>query len=309
MQQPTLRNVRIRSTRDAIAVFYGVARNAIPLITRRLDAEERLCITAGTVFVWEENANSEASGLGMDGRNGLGSQSGSRCKLNLEFNFEFLFYHQKESDIGEETVNPVTPWAQMMRKRSNRFPGSFSLSPKKAPDSRLIKQTFSVLVSLPKDRPSGTIRKWHLTAYFNQETLNELDTIDDLRLLDAPVPEGWFRSARATKARRENRGVGDLPEGMLSSPTSDHPLPMPFNSTPAAQTRYRGQVATTPKTAASSPSSIAIPVPLKPTPRHPAFMQSPITSTAGLVPLEYLENTSQKNRRNPTDEQLLRRFV
>jgi hypothetical protein len=33
MQQPTLRNVRIRSTRDAIAVFHGVARNILPLIT------------------------------------------------------------------------------------------------------------------------------------------------------------------------------------------------------------------------------------------------------------------------------------
>lgn len=29
---------------------------------------------------------------------------------------EFLFYHQKDlSDIGDEIVNPVTPWAQMMR--------------------------------------------------------------------------------------------------------------------------------------------------------------------------------------------------
>lgn len=36
----------------------------------------------------------------------------------LEFTYacqEFLFYHQKESDAAEELVNPVTPWAQMMR--------------------------------------------------------------------------------------------------------------------------------------------------------------------------------------------------
>ncbi|KAF7323885.1 hypothetical protein MKEN_00609900 [Mycena kentingensis (nom. inval.)] len=371
MQQPTLRNVRIRSTRDAIAVFYGVARNVLPLITRRLDAEERLCITAGTVFVWEENANSEASGLGMvrnfffplkapdiicynrsdgmlntfdffacahcvqDGRDGVGSEPGSRCKSNLAFDNvckrlpleqEFLFYHQKESDVGEETINPVTPWAQMMRKRSNRFPPAFSLNSKKALESqRLIKQTFSVLVSLPRDRPTGTIRKWHLSkrtsaAYFNQETLNELDTIEDLRLLDSPVPEGWFRSARATKTRRENRPTvitpGDATLGMgIQSPTSEHGQTMPFSTTPTAlgQARYRGfgigqpQSIATPKAAAFiAPATVAYRS--TPSPRHPGFTHSPLTPTGQLVPLEYLQNSSQKNRRNPTDEQLLRRF-
>jgi len=28
---------------------------------------------------------------------------------------EFLFYHQKDSDMSDDLVNPVTPWAQMMR--------------------------------------------------------------------------------------------------------------------------------------------------------------------------------------------------
>ncbi|KAJ7695447.1 hypothetical protein B0H17DRAFT_980093 [Mycena rosella] len=291
MQQPTLRNVRIRSTRDAIAVFHGVARNILPLITRRLDAEERLCISAGTVFVWEENANSEATGLGME---------------RWQVTTEFLFYHQKECDVGEEPINPITPWAQMMRKRSSRATGSTyspSTSRKPAESQRLIKQTYSVLVSLPKDRPSGTVRKWHLTAYFNQETLNELDTIDDLRYLDIPVPDGWFRSARATKARRENRTIAEhtqSSEGFISSTTSqssDYPQAPP---TPAAQTRYRGQISTLRTTFAS-------PVPVS-SPRHPAFIHAPLTPTGRLVPLEYLQNTSQKNRRDPTDEQFLRRF-
>lgn len=67
MQHPSLQNVRIRSTRDAIQVFYAVARNVIPLITRRLDAEERRAIVPGNVYVWEErSANSEATGLGME---------------------------------------------------------------------------------------------------------------------------------------------------------------------------------------------------------------------------------------------------
>jgi hypothetical protein len=67
MQRPTLQNVRIRSTRDALAVFNGVARNVLPLITRRLDAEERRAIVPGNVYVWEERgANSESSAIGME---------------------------------------------------------------------------------------------------------------------------------------------------------------------------------------------------------------------------------------------------
>lgn len=98
MQHPSLQNVRIRSTRDALHVFYAVARNIIPLITRRLDAEERRAIVPGNVYIWEErSANSEATGLGMerwsvspsfppptppshlpqDGRHGLGPKSSS----------------------------------------------------------------------------------------------------------------------------------------------------------------------------------------------------------------------------------------
>ncbi|KAK7046651.1 Gti1/Pac2 family-domain-containing protein [Favolaschia claudopus] len=302
MQQPTLRNVRIRSTRDAIAVFHAVARNTLPLITRRLDAEERLCISAGTVFVWEENANSEATGLGMERwTDGMG-WGPSRVRD------DFLFYHQKDmGDGGDQlNLNPVAPWAQMMRRRASRVSGISppSTSRKPTDSQRLIKQTYSVLVTLPQDRAAGLVRKWHLTAYFNQETLNELDTIDDLRYLDVPVPEGWFRSARATKARRENRTIFDhaqLSEGTASSPTSPN-----FNRTtafapPGAQTtRYRGLI--------SSPDRrFGCPAPLS-SPQLPDGMP-PCMSIGRLVPLEYLQNAPPRNRRDPIDEQLLRRFA
>jgi hypothetical protein len=52
MQQPTLRNIRIRSTRDALQVLHGVAMNRLPLVTRRLDAEERRAIAPGNIYVW-----------------------------------------------------------------------------------------------------------------------------------------------------------------------------------------------------------------------------------------------------------------
>ena len=85
MQQPTLQNVRIRSTRDALQVFYGVAMNRLSLVTRRLDVEERRAIAPGNVYVWsvifsspsrvpqsnltdreERGANTEPTGLGME---------------------------------------------------------------------------------------------------------------------------------------------------------------------------------------------------------------------------------------------------
>ena len=62
-QPPTLKNVTIRSTRDALQVFSGVARNALPLITRRLDSEERLAIAPGNVYVWEERGPYTSPGL------------------------------------------------------------------------------------------------------------------------------------------------------------------------------------------------------------------------------------------------------
>ena len=67
MQSPTLRDVKIRSTRDALLVFNAVAHNQLPLITRRLDAEERRAIVPGNVYVWEERgANTESTGIGME---------------------------------------------------------------------------------------------------------------------------------------------------------------------------------------------------------------------------------------------------
>ena len=67
MQRPTLQGVRIRSTRDALQVFNGVATNRLPLITRRLDAEERRAIIPGNVYVWCGTLDDfRADGVGLD---------------------------------------------------------------------------------------------------------------------------------------------------------------------------------------------------------------------------------------------------
>ncbi|KAI0688383.1 Gti1/Pac2 family-domain-containing protein, partial [Cytidiella melzeri] len=171
MQQPTLVNVRVSSTRDALQIFYAVARRVLPMITRRLDAEERRAIGPGNVYIWEERcANAEVTGLGMERWTDGISWSASRIAQ------EFLFYRQRDTD--PESSHP------------------------RSEVDRLIKQTFSVHVSLPDDRPRGVTRKWHLTAYFSQATLDSLNTIDMIPGVgDVSVPPGWFKNARASKGR------------------------------------------------------------------------------------------------------------
>ncbi|GLB39156.1 putative gti1/Pac2 family protein [Lyophyllum shimeji] len=300
-QSPTLRNVRIRSVRDALQVFYAVATKRLPLITRRLDAEERRAIVSGNVYVWEERgANTEPTGLGMERwTDGMG-WGPSRVRD------EFLFYHQKESNFSDELLNPVTPWAQMMRKREQpgaQMSGYSSMQPE-----RLVKQTYSVHVSLPGESLRGVERKWHLTAYFSQQRLDELDIIDRIPGVgDVPVPDGLFRSARAGKLRRDHRSsskkskqppdlaIGPesyrLNHGQASSPSSRRrsSLSSDHLMSPSSLTANRSRHSS-PSSDAASPESI-----------------SPTRQPAKLVPLEYLQNVSG-TRRDPVDEQFLRRF-
>ncbi|KAF9226398.1 hypothetical protein BS17DRAFT_815240 [Gyrodon lividus] len=318
MQRPSLQNVRIRSTRDALHVFYAVARTVIPLITRRLDAEERRAIVPGNVYVWEErSANGEATGLGME-----------------------------------------------------RWTDGMGWGP-----SRVRDQTYSVRVSLPEDRPRGIFRKWHLTAYFSQQKLDRLNTVDNIQEIgDIPVPDGWFRSARRDgKSRRED----DLPKSVVAKRLSQTPMEgvMP-TSEPVQSSSYQSHVPApiytqfptsanasqselsetlgARKTSYSLPSSAEHPhhgsigvrqttysAPnLVPGREHTRYRESfagqsfagqsssncpsPLSSSSSmpatpsprinpthlsdqLVPLEYLQNLSYP-RRDPIDEQFLRRF-
>ncbi|KAG6916421.1 hypothetical protein DXG01_006825 [Tephrocybe rancida] len=323
MQKPTLQNVRIRSVRDALQIFHGVATKCLPLITRRLDAEERRAIGSGNVYVWEERgANTEPTGLGMERwTDGMGWGPSRvrdvRNSFSLWFNVpthskphhqEFLFYNQKNPNYGEGLVNPVTPWAQMMQRREQPMLHTSESAYMTIQRERLVKQTYSVHVTLPADSPRGVVRKWHLTAYFNQQRLDELGTIDGIRGVgDVPVPDGLFKSARAGKMRRDHRTPGKkaeqlsdgsgLPESSDSHSNHDHtPFQIPEH-------RDRGSPPLTYPTLPSrfsdnsrdsSPSSDG------------SRRWSPIQQ-ASLVPLEYLQNMSVP-RRDPADEQLLRRF-
>ncbi|KAK7036627.1 hypothetical protein VNI00_011560 [Paramarasmius palmivorus] len=286
MQRPTLEGVRIRSTRDALQVFYGVATNKLPLITRRLDAEERRAIVPGNVYVWEERGANTEHRHRTDGM-GWGP---SRVRD------EFLFYHQKESDVDDDPLNPITPWAALLKRQSPTSRHSITGSE----PERLVKQTYSVHVSLPADRPRGIVRKWHLTAYFSQEGLNRLATIDTIRGVgDVPVPEGLFRSARASKMRRDPReglypvNVPGADAGVYYPPVESHHPPHPASSIPSIASS--SMIGYRPASNTSSSNS------------SPISTHSALGVPGQLVPLEHLQSASSP-RRDPVDEQLLRRF-
>lgn len=64
VQRPTCSQLRVRSPADAQVIFHAVRLQLLPMVTRRLDTEERRAIKSGSVFVWEERGpNSEATGV------------------------------------------------------------------------------------------------------------------------------------------------------------------------------------------------------------------------------------------------------
>ena len=201
---------------------------------------------------------------------------------------------------------------------------------------RLIKQTYSVHVSLPADRARGIVRKWHLSkrwvslrrvpvsssstlpaAYYSQQRLDSLATLDSIPGVgDVDVPEGWFKSARAGKTRRDHRDLAPKqPQALLDNPVGPTVKPPPSLSpdtspnlrrhAPArchlpSATRFVDDSSTS-HHCSSSPSTDQSISPRQ----HSTHL--PLASSGQLVPLQYLETVSYP-RRDPIDEQLLRRF-
>ena len=64
MQRATITGIRVRSPSDARTIFHSVFLNIFPIVTRRLDTEERSLIASGSVYVWEERgAQAELTGV------------------------------------------------------------------------------------------------------------------------------------------------------------------------------------------------------------------------------------------------------
>jgi Gti1/Pac2 family transcription factor len=117
MQQPTCKNIKIRSVQDAHRVFLAVQEGTLQMVTRRLDADERLALTSGCVYAWEERGpHSEVTGMGIERFTEGRRWSPSRVRDVRNFLFflpfsswhpdpmilqEFLFYYEKYLPVGD----------------------------------------------------------------------------------------------------------------------------------------------------------------------------------------------------------------
>ncbi|TBU31611.1 hypothetical protein BD311DRAFT_775931 [Dichomitus squalens] len=234
------------------------------MVMHRLADEERLALRPGCIYVWEERSSNplEATGQEIQRFTEGRSWGPSRARDN------FLIYYEKDS-----------PTRSSILHRNNV---------RTAP--QLIKQTYSVFIDYPRNA-----RKWHLNAYYTQESLESLQTVDDIPILRAiEVPRNRYVCARNNGARRNVRqGVAEpiLPpliyDGSSSSSSS--------SSSPEALTYH----------------SIPITPPHSPSPNHipPAVPLPPgyVLSDRRLAPLEYLQNISPKAR-DPIDDEALRQF-
>ena len=61
MQRPTCVNLRIQSIDNALRIFTAVRQGLLHMVYRRLSADERLSLSPGCIYVWEERKDSSVS--------------------------------------------------------------------------------------------------------------------------------------------------------------------------------------------------------------------------------------------------------
>ncbi|KAJ6629439.1 Gti1/Pac2 family-domain-containing protein [Mycena sp. CBHHK59/15] len=284
MQSATCTNLRIRSPADVRVVFHAVLLDILPMVTRRLDSEERGLIVPGSVYVWEERgAHAELTGVGIERWTDGIRWGPSRVREG------FLFYHEKPSS------HYVFPQGLYPSHRPH------------ASQELLIKQTYTAFVDTPRGQ-----RKWHLIAYFTEESVDRLRCIDDYPSLSSlKVPHGKYKSARSVKGRPDHifnpDDTADSGEfsrlqyvaydpGSTSSRSS--------RSTPSPQYPPRSLTWTAPSSDRKDSRHQSEAGPITGHIRVHSLTQCP----AGfLAPLEYLE-TVNPPRRHPVDETTLRLF-
>ncbi|KAF5380228.1 hypothetical protein D9757_008227 [Collybiopsis confluens] len=295
MQRPTCTMLRVRSPSDAHVIFHAVSLNLLPIVARRLDTEERRAISSGCVFVWEErgSGSSESAGIGIERWTDSIRWGPSRVKD------EFLYYHEKEPeaadlDLVAELDGPLS--AHHYSRGLYR--------------ENLIKQTYSVFVETPRGR-----RKWHLIAYFTQESLEYLHNIDDIPgLANLQVPSGKYKSARSGKGPRPSFGYDPLPGNPYYTPYPPRHQPTTYFDLSAIDHNRRPSPRSSNATTRtlSSPGSLRLSPSLSPSPRSLQFLvpsRPSLKNAAGaLAPLAYLENIPPP-RRHPLDEEALMSFT
>ncbi|KAG6873525.1 hypothetical protein C0995_014395 [Termitomyces sp. Mi166 len=253
MQQPTLRGVRIRSSQDVHRIFYGVQIGRLKMLERRLDNKEREALTSGCVYVWEERGsrNVDVTGEGMD-----------------------RFTEGKQ--WGPSRVRDLSPL---------NLPLQRTTSAKTHAWDRLIKQTYSAWFDTPTGR-----RKWHLSvlpkshlppltliafeaAYFSDNTIDRLYTIDDLPALrDIRAPPGIFECAKSNKSKSKRRQSGERVDSQrsTSSAPQDPPFSLSFSLEPVTMIQpYVAKKAPNPSTVHPLP-------PIQPPPSHVVSVPPPL---------------------------------
>ncbi|KLO11747.1 hypothetical protein SCHPADRAFT_905772 [Schizopora paradoxa] len=227
MQPPTCMGIRIRSVQDAHIVFHAVMTGLLPMVTRRLDTEERRAVRSGNVYVWEERGrHTEATGLGIERWTDGIRWSASRVRD------EFLLYHERDTGVDID-------YGDMDGYGSMDGSASSQLADMRA-SNRLVKQTYSVFVNTSQGR-----RKWHLTAYYVPSSLTQLRTVDDLPQLAAVrPPEGMYTSAKVGKSRAlPGSGNSDIHMGAVGMPNQMHQHPptyAPFPNGPPGPLHHHG---------------------------------------------------------------------
>ncbi|VDC01717.1 unnamed protein product [Peniophora sp. CBMAI 1063] len=302
MQRPTVTNLRVRTARDAEILFHAVALGMLPMITRRLDSEERMALATGCVYVWEERTSVVSDSL----EHGIERFTEGRSWGPSRARDDFLFYQEKVQ----------APKSMMVeRTRALRYQeDAASLQSRRVGDC-MIKQTYSVYIN-----GHAGMKKWHLNAYWTQETIDHLQTIDDIpQLKHLQVPEGLYVCAR-TNRMRDNFAKGGkvtaFPPPMVTPypPYGSYPqYPQPSGYGPPAHSstpRSRSNTLPSPGMSYISTSPPSSRGSWSPSPLSaPAHISTPIPSSSrglALAPLDQLRHTGANWRRDPTDEQLLR---
>jgi len=243
------------------------------MVTRRLDTEERSLISTGSVYVWEERGpHAELTGVGIERWTDGIRWGPSRVREG------FLFYHEK-------------PTSQQLFSKNMPHPG---YDPSR---SFLIKQTYTVFVETPRGQ-----RKWHLIAYFTEDTVSRLRSIDDVpQLASLSVPHGKFKSARSAKGRPDH----------IFNPESDSPVFPRLEYVPHAPRSSPSISPTIPCLEEDTWSDYPVssengPTPVDPPPSFAGKVSSEenLNGRENLVPLHYLQDNAPP-RRHPTDEKIL----
>jgi hypothetical protein len=226
----------------------------------------------------------------------MGSFKGSRRKsaaqsvdmlfaLAFAVHQEFLFYHEKDPELSdmEVTSDSDTPFrAYPHSEPSHRFLRD-----------NLIKQTYSVFVDTPRGR-----RKWHLIAYFTQESLDSLRSIDDIpQLASLPVPPGKYKSARSAKGRpREQQLLDTFGPYSAYKPKLQY---FPYHSPTSGPIDYQASAWQEQATPNDDTHLMTL--------TRPKSRSVSQDSSEVLAPLTYLQNIPPL-RRHPLDEKALMSF-